>query len=777
MTILSFIFVLHGEKYKEYYFKLPAKGFNEVMKINEICSVDKVEDNFIYGYANEKQFLDLTTKYLDIEVLVNPSKTRNFTMANSVSEVREWDSYPTHTAYIETMNEFATNYPEICTVESIGTSIDGRDILVAKISDNVNVEEAEPEFYYSGQMHGDELVTSVLFLRLIDYLLENYGTDPQVTAIVNSSEIHINPISNPDGVYTDDDSTVFGATRYNANGIDLNRNFPGVNGVEHPDDNELQVENSMQINYANTNTFVMSSNSHSGAEVINYPWDYWARRHADDAWFIDVSRAYVDLVHEAAPNSYMHDYNDGITNGYDWYQVVGSRQDWFNYYNNCREITLELSNNKILAESLLDAHWNYNYEGMLNWLEQVNYGIAGVVTNSSGEPLEAKIEVVEHDVAADNSFVYTDPDVGDYHRPISAGTYSLQVSAEGYETLILEDIVVTDGNLTLADVELVESVSVDISGTVVDFASNSAIDEAHIFVSGSVNYHTTTDENGNFSIDEVLSGFYQFIVVKTGYTTHLADIQISPTSSTFDVTLAESQAESFETVLPQNWVSTTSIGWDIDNIGYDGEQSIKSGAIGDDDESAIEIEVNCTVAGVMTFYKKVSSEDNYDKLNFYIDNELIESWSGEIGWTEEIHAVNAGIHTFKWEYTKDGSVDEGSDCAWIDYVIFPLAPTPNNSDTSVVQVSSILASYPNPFNPEITINYFNSKADASSSLKIYNIKGQLVKNISNLNRSKGVQSVVWNGNDNGNNQVATGTYFVVLKSSGVTSTNKILLLK
>ena len=69
----------------------------------------------------------------------------------------------------------------------------------------------------------------------------------------------------------------------------------------------------------------------------------------------------------------------------------------------------------------------------------------------------------------------------------------------------------------------------------------------------------------------------------------------------------------------------------------------------------------------------MSSEGNYDKLHFYIDNQEKGVWSGSIGWTKAAYPVNEGRHSYKWTYTKDGSVNSGSDCGWIDFISLPAA--------------------------------------------------------------------------------------------------------
>jgi murein tripeptide amidase MpaA len=129
-------------------------------------------------------------------------------MAGTVAEMLNWDRYPTYEVYVEMMETFAADYPEICELELIGFTTDGRKLLAVKISDNVTEDEAEPEFLYTGMMHGDELVGGMVLLKLIDHLLLNYGSDPQITNLVNGVQIYINPFANPDGTYYGGNNTV-----------------------------------------------------------------------------------------------------------------------------------------------------------------------------------------------------------------------------------------------------------------------------------------------------------------------------------------------------------------------------------------------------------------------------------------------------------------------------------------------------------------------------------------------------------------------------------------
>lgn len=104
---------------------------------------------------------------------------------------------------------------------------------------------------------------------------------------------------------------------------------------------------------------------------------------------------------------------------------------------------------------------------------------------------------------------------------------------------------------------------------------------------------------------------------------------------------------------------------------YEGLYCVQSAGIGHGEQSSLELEYEVGTSGTLSFFKRVSSESNYDYLRFFIDGVEQDSWSGEEAWSMEEYEVTEGLHTFKWEYDKDGSVSSGSDAAWVDYIIFP----------------------------------------------------------------------------------------------------------
>ena len=133
----------------------------------------------------------------------------------------------------------------------------------------------------------------------------------------------------------------------------------------------------------------------------------------------------------------------------------------------------------------------------------------------------------------------------------------------------------------------------------------------------------------------------------------------------------------------QSWGSDSS--WTIaTDQASQGVFRLKSNDIGDGQVAAIEYFGNFE-AGHVTFDKKVSSEEDYDFLVFYIDGVEQARWSGDIKWSNETYAVSAGPHSFKWEFQKDFIVSDGADCAWIDKVNLPTL----NSEPAIAIVSPV----------------------------------------------------------------------------------------
>ncbi len=439
-----------------------------ILSIDYVRSLSNGQGYEVTAYATPVQFQQFLTRNIAYE-LINPLQPKALTMATTVAAMANWDRYPTYSVYEQMMANFAANYPGLCDIDTILniTPSGNYRILVARISDNVNLKENEPQFLYTSSMHGDELTGFILTLRLIDYLLLNYGTNTKVTNLVNNLEIWINPLANPEGSYYGSNpagSTIATSRRGNFSNVDLNRNYPDPRDGQHPDGYSWQPETQAFMNFAGTHHFNMSANFHGGAEVVNYPWDTWVHYNtsngtvnvnADYPWWERVCTAYVDSTRLISAN-YMSDVtSDGISEGGDWYVITGGRQDYMNYFHHCREVTIELDATKRTPVENLNLKWSQNYRSLLNYLQEATYGIRGIITDScSGQAIRAMVWVNGYDQANDSSQVYSALPLGNYYKYMMAGTYNITFSAPGYKSKTVNNIVLNNGTATVANVQL-----------------------------------------------------------------------------------------------------------------------------------------------------------------------------------------------------------------------------------------------------------------------------------------------------------------------------------
>jgi len=416
--------------------RVPYPGPEAIDFLSRNVSIRSVKDNcvdIVLSPLTAEWFISSGFSYN----LIEPSRVKGIVSSSNMKKAMEWDSYPTYSQYDSIMRFFAEEYPSLCRLDTIGTTLEGRLVMVLKISDNCNEDEDEPEVFLTSTMHGDETGGFILMLRLADYLLSNYDSDFRIRELADNVEIWINPLANPDGTYTNGNE-IYMPVRGNAAGYDLNRNFPDplISGTV------LQKETIDMMKFLAERRFVLSANFHSGAEVVNYPWDRWVRDHADRNWFYSVSRAYADTAHNYSPPGYMDYLDNGVTNGYRWYPVYGSRQDYVTWELHGREITIEIDEDFITPVYDLHELWSSNWRSMLGFIENALFGIHGSVTDAeNGKPVPATIRVNGHD--KDRSEAYADSTTGSFFRFLSPGIWDLSFSASGYRDTTISDIVVS----------------------------------------------------------------------------------------------------------------------------------------------------------------------------------------------------------------------------------------------------------------------------------------------------------------------------------------------
>jgi len=139
--------------------------------------------------------------------------------------------------------------------------------------------------------------------------------------------------------------------------------------------------------------------------------------------------------------------------------------------------------------------------------------------------------------------------------------------------------------------------------------------------------------------------------------------------------IGDTYLETFESGVDNisGWGAGSNLAWTItDDVAYEGSYCRRSSAsITHDQTSELNLTFTASASDSVSFYYSVSSENNYDKFHFFIDDEDMLTASGDVSWTRAAFPISAGSHTIKFTYAKDYSVNRGSDCAWVDMIQLP----------------------------------------------------------------------------------------------------------
>ncbi|CAF1003524.1 unnamed protein product [Adineta ricciae] len=350
------------------------------------------------------------------------------------------------------LHNIAAIYPMKATVFDIGKTEGGRSLWAIAISAYAPDRHVllRPEVKYIGNMHGNEVVGLELLLSLIEYLLTS--NDNQVVELINRSRIWIMPTMNPDGLELSrygDCSTTNG--RYTLNNIDLNRNFPDYFGTQLASPIRA-LETEAIMSWIGAVPFVLSANFHGGAFVINIPYDrYYIGKQSissDDDVYQVLAKSYMTRIGEMS--RFCDIKNDEVgtaVHGADWYEIIGSMQDYGYLNYGTIEMTMEISCCKYPTEDLLMPYWNVNRDAMIELLFQAQRGVKGLILNEYSQPIPFTQIMID-----DRRPVINVTPLGEFWRILLPGVYTLKVFFRGYEVhrqpIVIQDVLI-QLNLTI----------------------------------------------------------------------------------------------------------------------------------------------------------------------------------------------------------------------------------------------------------------------------------------------------------------------------------------
>ncbi len=222
----------------------------------------------------------------------------------------------------------------------IGQTIEGRDIWAVKISDNWEDDEDEPEILFTSAIHAREVITPDVLLHYMNHLVNNYGTDPEVTDLVDNREIWFVPVVNPDGYYHNEFTNPGGGGMWRKNrrdngngtfGVDLNRNFGYMWGYDdigsssNPADETYrgtgpfsEPESQVMRDFTLAHDFQIVIYYHSYSNLILWAWGYETGLYTPD-----------QPIFQAAGDSMSHFNNYNPQVGWLLYPTNGDTDDWY----------------------------------------------------------------------------------------------------------------------------------------------------------------------------------------------------------------------------------------------------------------------------------------------------------------------------------------------------------------------------------------------------------------------------------------------------------------
>jgi hypothetical protein len=225
------------------------------------------------------------------------------------------------------------------------------------------------------------------------------------------------------------------------------------------------------------------------------------------------------------------------------------------------------------------------------------------------------------------------------------------------------------------------------------------------------------------------------------------------------------RVEDFENGLPAvNWSSPGDFPWVEDqSVVFEGSTSMKSGSINNLEQSDLFLSGNVTEPAEIKFNYKVSSEEGYDFLRFYVDGVEMASWSGLVDWTEVSFPVSAGQHEFQWSYSKDDIVAANDDAAWIDFVHLPNMDGSQGIESH--SSNAVLRIYPNPVNNFVTLS---GCKEGEYRIDLINQLGQIVATYSGKALENRLTIIL-------DTQLPAGVYFLkIAQSTNETQTLRLL---
>lgn len=335
--LLSFLFLLsvNAQNYKQV--KIYIQSLQDISELQnaglEFDHPNVTKDNAVIVFLDDTDFQKLQMTNFSYEVQIDDwfdyySKQPKLTETEKSLIIKNskdnfgvegfgfgsMGGFYTLAEAIAQLDSMKSHFPNLITTKvSIGNTVESRPIYMVKISDNPDVDEAEPEILYTALHHAREPQSMMQMIYFMYYLLENYNTDPSVQYIVNNRELYFIPVVNPDGYEYNRATNPNGGGMWRKNrknngssyGVDLNRNYGpytywnAPNGGSSTDPSSdtyrgtapfSEPETSSIKNFLTTRYFKNALNYHTYSNLLIYPYGALEQETPDSAIFREFAR-------------------------------------------------------------------------------------------------------------------------------------------------------------------------------------------------------------------------------------------------------------------------------------------------------------------------------------------------------------------------------------------------------------------------------------------------------------------------------------------------------
>lgn len=786
-------------------------------------------NHFIDLVLDENQFNQFQNMNLNIQVIQTESEIKN----NLQSQTRDIPGYRNYSQIIAQLNQYASNYSDICELHNLGNSL-GADyiassygtayndfnhqLIALKVSDNPNIEEDEPSFYFMGAHHAREPLSTEVTMAVLDYYLSNYNIDPEITDLINTSQIWFLPIVNPNGqkIVLDQEDVwwrknirdnnsnhqfdTYNQYGYGIDGVDLNRNygfgwgyFSSTDDITYPTYHGTEAfsepETMIIKNLIDSHSFVAGISYHTYGGLVLHPWGSLPNVYSPDGL------ALADLANQMAETILKTDgSNQHYDPGYGWelYAASGGLDEYAYGQNSIFGYTIELAEEFIPSASIVTQTCQNNLEASKIIVSRVKKScLTGLIKDTDNNPIVAQVYVETVDNTGYPKQPYlSNAQYGRYYRLLMPGLYNVTFSAWGYQTQTFLISIDTDQQ-TILDITLEPSETCTVSGFVLDETTSLPVPQASVTLLNSGIEPVFTDEQGFFMIEEACSGEQIVRINKAGGDKVQHIITLNPGNNTFTFTLSPAFiSDNFDNGA-LTWAKTGSWGLNSNQF-VSPDNSLADSPSGNytpDSQSycrfpsAIDLS-ECSNASVSFMAKHqialkgeyIAFEISTDAINW----QALKIFTGnQPDWSEYYLSLNSYLGQSVWmRFVYNNNYNSTSDGIYIDnFQVFKNSNCVSANDHNVNSLSfKVLGNYPNPFNPDTHIRFQIEQA-GTVDLNIYNIKGQKVYSQKKSFSNAGIHQINWSGKDNEKHPTGSGIYFYRLSYQGIHQTGKMLLIK